>query len=81
MIRQRMHDLRTWSQSAPNRERTRRRRRFCVLDQLENRILLSGSPTMYTVNALTDTARVRAPWATCFTASPRPTPTRTRTAA
>ncbi len=50
MIRQRMYDLRPWSQPAPNGERMSRRCRLCVLERLENRTLLSGSPTVYTVD-------------------------------
>jgi len=55
MIRHRMHDLRTWSQAAPNGERARRRRGHCVLEGLEDRILLSGTPTMYLVDLTSDT--------------------------
>ena len=36
-------------------ERAQRRRRPCVLEALENRTLLSGSPTIYTVDARSDT--------------------------
>ncbi len=49
MIRHRMRGWEVWSHSAANGEGTRRRR-YCVLERLENRTLLSGSPTVYTVD-------------------------------
>jgi len=55
MIRHRMHDLRKWSQAAPRGERARRRRSHCLLEGLEDRILLSGTPTMYMVDLTSDT--------------------------
>ena len=47
-----------WSRRSPHREaphrRTRRSKRLRVLEALEDRLLLSGGPTVYTVNAITD---------------------------
>jgi hypothetical protein len=54
MIRHPMRAWKAWSHSAPNNERTRRRR-YYVLEGLENRTLLSGSPTIYIVDLTSDT--------------------------
>jgi hypothetical protein len=54
MIRHRMRDWKAWSPSAPNKERARHRRRHCVLEGLEGRTLLSGSPTVFTVDLTSD---------------------------
>jgi hypothetical protein len=40
---------------ARHQARGRRRRRFCVVDGLEARVLLSGNTTYYTVNLTSDT--------------------------
>ncbi len=49
MIRHRVRDWKAWSHAAPSGERARRSRP-CLLEGLENRTLLSGSPTVYTVD-------------------------------
>ncbi len=53
MIRHRIRDWKAWAHSAPNGERTRRRRRPRLLEGLENRTLLSA--TIYTVDLTSDT--------------------------
>ncbi len=55
MFRHRTHSLGMRSRTARGGSRGRRGHRRWVLEGLEGRILLSGNPTTYTVNATTDT--------------------------
>jgi len=62
MIRHLVSELGKGSQ-ATRQTRVRRRRRLCVLEGLEERVLLSGNPTVYTVtdtsDNVTDTGSLR----------------------
>ena len=55
MFRYRLRSLGTRSKVASGEARGRRRRQRWVLEGLEHRTLLSGSPTIYTVDLKTDT--------------------------
>lgn len=57
MIRHWFNELKTSSQTT-RQSRARRRRQLCVLDALEERVLLSGSPTVFTVNTTSNNAAV-----------------------
>jgi hypothetical protein len=55
MFRHRMRGLKKQSATSPGGASGRHRRRHWVLEGLENRTLLSGSPTIYTVDLTSDT--------------------------
>ncbi len=55
MIRSLLNGLNTGSRSHRQSQRARRGRRLWVPEGLEDRVMLSASPTIYTVNATTDT--------------------------
>jgi hypothetical protein len=55
MIRHPMRGLKKQSPTGLGTARARHRRRYLVLEGLENRTLLSGSPTIYTVDRTSDT--------------------------
>jgi len=57
MVGHHQHGLEAMSGASRSgaRRRTRRSRRLWAVEGLEGRVLLSGGPTIYTVNAITDT--------------------------
>ena len=54
MIRHRKHWFGVRSRASRGGMAARHRRRHCVLEGLEDRILLSGSPTVFTVDLTSD---------------------------